>query len=537
MGRGWASRWLLLLAAWVLCWPRLGECSLGEDNAVGAERLRSCVEASRSRVLLYTTLGDYSEDYFTMFSMMVQSSLWHLGPRVKLAVFAHHSWGPALRNRSAVHHLTLLSDAMFFDDNSTPPGVGRPSLAGQSSGNKLRVFRLLPAITQFQVILYLDADIILKANIFRLIPSICRDVLYVAAGNPDPEYIAVQRREDSHNYQIHDYTAAQVAAMRSKGRYVFNAGQFLFRPSARMEQLFQEAYRLYKAVPNVSVYEQGHLNEVFLLRGALRYPLTHLMGLCPNFDSIFGAAAILHFCGVAYRANFKLLFMNKFFDSVFQPIEVTQAEILARLSASLGSPWKAAQHGFIPLASRPTLPHGVEDLPAQMAAYATLLSQHDIVRPCEVGLHSAHSAVLALFHRPEASLTVFTTPQTPDANASIHALRSQFPDHGRLRVLRWPADDRNVRCDSILLAGHHSGHALLQDLRRAQLIARPPGFVFVSAMLPEAREAWEAFRTGAGLQVAHCNTDAQRGVGWCVGRFANPFRSMVSLHASRKSDP
>lgn len=35
MGRGWASRWLLLLAAWVLCWPRLGECSLGEDNAVG----------------------------------------------------------------------------------------------------------------------------------------------------------------------------------------------------------------------------------------------------------------------------------------------------------------------------------------------------------------------------------------------------------------------------------------------------------------------------------------------------------------------
>lgn len=54
-----------------------------------------------------------------------------------------------------------------------------------------------------------------------------------------------------------------------------NGGQFLFRPSAHLQSLFWKAYLSYKRHPRASLYEQGHLNTVFLLQCQVRFTLTH----------------------------------------------------------------------------------------------------------------------------------------------------------------------------------------------------------------------------------------------------------------------
>lgn len=45
-------------------------------------------------------------------------------------------------------------------------------------------------------------------------------------------------------------------------------------PSVRMEELFRKAYESYKVNSHMSLYEQGHMNTVFLLEGRIQYTLT-----------------------------------------------------------------------------------------------------------------------------------------------------------------------------------------------------------------------------------------------------------------------
>lgn len=94
-------------------------------------------------------------------------------------VVGHLLFLPGLCSKISAFFLTIYNyklscKSLFCDFQKKyvlPPGSCPFAFSFVPCGPRRCPLRLLPAITQFQVILYLDADIILKANIFRLIPG------------------------------------------------------------------------------------------------------------------------------------------------------------------------------------------------------------------------------------------------------------------------------------------------------------------------------------------------------------------------------
>eukprot|EP00667_Euglena_gracilis_P008442 EG_transcript_8549 len=495
---------------------RLPAPSVPAGIASQAKGGRCLIDPEIRRVLLYTSVGLYTVHHHQMLRMMVQSSLFHLGPRAEVALIAHHSW--AKKDLGFVHHLLLLFGAPFFDLDHIPVGAGRPSMASQSSANKLRIFQLLPAIDRYDAVLMLDVDILLQANVLALVGRICPDVLYVTAEHTDPNLLPGKGHPF---WQARNYTPAEVAFMRKKGLFVFNGGQFLFRPTPYMKDLFWESYRSYRANSGVSIYEQGHLNTVFLLHGQLQYALTHLVFLGVQLLSGLRApvdSAILHFCGAGAPATEKLPVMQRHFPAAFRPHSLVRDGILKRILNSLSA-----------------VSPGSDDVIDIVAPYSQLVSDPNVTHMCEVGFPSGHTAAMALFANPSAGLTVFDTAGAASAPSTLGVLRSLFPDHDRLRYRAGPLADLLANHTALVAAGHSQrcgsvllpvapDEGFLAALQRLLPILGPPGLVFAPHLSPRAMDGWHAAQRQAILQPVQCSTpiplllrpgSRKR---WCVGR-------------------
>eukprot|EP00667_Euglena_gracilis_P022380 EG_transcript_24871 len=251
----------------LFCFNSASDGALGWNN--------DCWEPSingfqHPRALLYTTVGEYSAHYLEMVQIMVRTALFHLGPHTDVAIFAHPSWA-SLNQSTNASHFVLLDNEAFLDMRHAPVGAVPPSVSSQASANKLRIFQLLPSAQSYDVIIMLDVDIVVQANFLQLIGPICHDTMYVVSHQTPPELIRSWKY-----FQSRNASPAEFAYMKVHNPFIFNAGQFVFRPSLLMEKLFLDAYKSYKWDPLVSLYEQGHMNTVFLVGCRVRYTLTHL---------------------------------------------------------------------------------------------------------------------------------------------------------------------------------------------------------------------------------------------------------------------
>eukprot|EP00667_Euglena_gracilis_P026919 EG_transcript_32811 len=83
-----------------------------------------------------------------------------------------------------------------------------------------------------------------------------------------------------------------------------------------MAVLLWRAYLAFKRDPLVTLYEQGHLNTVFLLEGKLKYTLTHLTLLdlqAAKSVPMPAAFALIHFSGSGTSARRKAAAMRPHF--------------------------------------------------------------------------------------------------------------------------------------------------------------------------------------------------------------------------------
>eukprot|EP00667_Euglena_gracilis_P009511 EG_transcript_9659 len=413
-------------------------------------------------------------------------------------------------------------------------------MPSQASANKLRIFQLVPSAHQYDVIVMLDADIMVLANFLRLIGRICRDTLYAVSHRSFP----VSRRTLVH-FQSRDFTPAEMSHVKKKDLVLFNAGQFVFRPSAFMENLFWKAYQSYKQDPLATLYEQGHMNTVFLLECTVAFTLTHLtlLGSAPAMSArVPGEYALAHICDVAITTAQKIAIMRRFIDTAFRPLAVVQPSILSRLwrcvdtsqECGFWAPRRTRGRAKAAVAARRrgdacasnasgTCTVQVEDSPELTAAYSRLASQPGVTHMCEVGFHRdrGHTAAIALFANPSAGLTLFNDVSM----TAMKNLRAVFPS----RIVHLPgALDKSLRayaamvkagryppCGSVLLPGSQADWAVSPALRG---IMAPPGLVFaVGAARPPA---WLAARTAGAIRETNCrNVLVQGSQGWwCTGR-------------------
>eukprot|EP00667_Euglena_gracilis_P004034 EG_transcript_4048 len=516
------------------------------------------------RVLLYSTIGDYSPTYLKMLQIMVKTGLFHLGTQIDVFILAHNSWSP-FRSSMNASHVIFLDNEAFFDMQSIAGkewrGAQQPSSASQSSANKLRIFQLVPAIWSYDIIVMLDTDIVVQANFLLLIGHICHDTLYAASHRPLPEL-----KRTAKWFQARNFNPEELSRIRAKDLRLFNAGQFVFRPSARMEELFRKAYLSYKLNPRASLYEQGHLNTVFLLEGNVKYTLSHLTLL--SFPAAMSASppaayALIHVCDTAQPAIKKLAAMQRHLGQAFRPQKAVQKSILPRLwrclDTALGCGSFEERHrragekgrskgkgvttiqrnkrtagGEIGSSSStigsgneaPTAVLRIEDSPELIASFLQFVTQPNVSHMCEVGFHRGRTASLALFANPSARLTVFDPAGLPSSAAAMRNLWGLFAG----RVVHLAGDladnlrtylsleprERYLPCSTLLLPPEGHDEALWRALLAIRAIMAPPGYVFAAG---SAR--WQAAVADGIVSETACHhiRIGPRQGRWCSGMF------------------
>eukprot|EP00667_Euglena_gracilis_P010557 EG_transcript_10737 len=418
-------------------------------------------------------------------------------------------------------------------------GAQRPSTPSQASANKLRIFQLVPSAHQYDVVVMLDADIMVLANFLRLIGLICRDTLYTVSHRFRPE-----AERQLKFFQSRDFTDAEMSHVKAKDLVLFNAGQFVFRPSVFMEKLFWKAYQSYKQDPLATLYEQGHMNTVFLLECNVKFTLTHitLLGSTPAASArVPGEYALIHVCEVKITPEQKLAIMRRFLGTAFRPLEAVQHAIVPRLWRCLDTslecgfysrPSRRARRRSRATAGRCRADQpdaggacavGVDNSLELTAAYAHFVSQPDVTHMCDVGFRRGRTAAIALSANPSAGLTIFSN--TSSADSTLGNLRAVFPS--RIIHLAGTLQESLLTYSSMVSAGRHPpcSSLLLPEAEpdgppwsSLQTIMAPPGRVFVAGA--KRPLAWAAATPDGPLQEAVCqNVSVQGRQGWwCRGR-------------------
>eukprot|EP00667_Euglena_gracilis_P006546 EG_transcript_6600 len=503
-----------------------------------------------------------------MLQIMIHTSTFHLGPHIEIAVFAHRSWSH-FHQRVNASHFILLDKRAFFDMTHARAGARPPTTPSQSSANKLRIFQLLPGAHQYDMVVMLDVDVVVQADFLRLIGPICRDTLYAVSHRYLPE-----RRRTVKALQSRNFNPTEMAYLNAKDLPLINAGQFLFRPSAQMERLFWKAYAAYKRDPLATLYEQGHVNTVFLLEGKVKLSLTHLtlLGLSPAREAILPAAyALIHVCDCTKPSVLKLAAMRRHLGTAFRPTAVVQLEILPRLwrcldtSCECGFPSSSCRTrlhknnavigafgGHQPAKEpaktppiqavagpRKPFPAGacsacVEDSTELTAAYSQFVSQPNVSHMCEVGVRWGHTAAIALLANPTAGLTIFDPGGDPSANETLRELRGLFPSRvvhlpGRLEVSlpaysSLVARRRHPLCGAILLPPDCLEEAQGHILKAVRTIVGGPGHVFAAGASPALPDGWAAAIARGAIHGGACHDVPSGGpLGrWCTGRLQSP---------------
>lgn len=244
------------------------------------------------RSLVYYTVGGSDTDYVSLLRESVCSlRRFHPpGSDVDVSVLCDATLEPTVRDE-----LRDLDVRM----HRTPPN----DTAIQASRRKVECFQLIDDIEVYDRVLYLDCDIAVLGPLDPVLaPVLLPDTLYTVT---DPADAA----DAGHYFALDSSTPEEIETIKREG--TFNAGQFMFRPSAHMRRQFDEVQALIAAHPD-SFYEQAAMNHHFNVSGrtdhTLLDPVVHLFA---SRSAAPPGRLLAHFCDVCLPGHQKLVCMKR----------------------------------------------------------------------------------------------------------------------------------------------------------------------------------------------------------------------------------
>lgn len=176
-----------------------------------------------------------------------------------------------------------------------------------ASMRKTEIFDFLE-FHQYDRVLFLDCDIVIAGPLQPIFDLLQRD---------DVLYVVHEGTENSLHTNLHwhcrdkPYDPATLAAFEEKGIYVFNAGQFGFRPSMQMKEHFAQICKE-KQCYNSSFhfYEQSFMNNHFNRSFAVAYDMKPYVRLFAQSNP--EGHIINHFSGCGTSFQTKLEQMRAF---------------------------------------------------------------------------------------------------------------------------------------------------------------------------------------------------------------------------------
>lgn len=137
----------------------------------------------------------------------------------------------------------------------------------QASARKMQVFQLVPDIQAYDVVLYLDCDVLVLGRLDGLLRAVSK------SDKPDALYTCREGGPAAHAHRywsLGAYTDDQLAAFEREDVGVFNCGQFAFRPTPRVAAHFAAVCRLIDDDPQRrGFWEQAYANHHFNLARAV----------------------------------------------------------------------------------------------------------------------------------------------------------------------------------------------------------------------------------------------------------------------------
>jgi hypothetical protein len=251
--------------------------------------------------LLFYTVGGPDPDYTSMLRESL-ASLRRFHPvdgvdGVDVAVLCDESFVPYV-----AEELEGL-DARIVQTPPNATGV-------QASRRKIECFDLITDIHAYERVLFLDCDTLVLGSLRPW---------FTAPLEPHTLYTASEAHgsdghdgQDCRYYRVTPYTPEQLESLCDVR--VFNAGQFMFRPTPRMRQHFMQVQQLVAEHPD-SFYEQAAMNQHFNLSKAtddtLLTPAVHLGAKKPPAPP---GCLLAHFTDCCAPWHAKLNFMLDFIE-------------------------------------------------------------------------------------------------------------------------------------------------------------------------------------------------------------------------------
>lgn len=182
----------------------------------------------------------------------------------------------------------------------------------EASQYKTRVFEY-PNIKEYSNILFLDCDIICIKNIDILFKNTLEDNILYTARNLNLNY-------GHHKTIHHGFTYLDnkhVFEMTQAKQMPFNAGQFLFKNSNKMQKHFENVNWFMEHWSGEYFFEQAFMNyyfcKAYITESTLLHDKTSIVSTVGNTDyEITNNTCLVHFIAPPLDANTKLTFIKDF---------------------------------------------------------------------------------------------------------------------------------------------------------------------------------------------------------------------------------
>ena len=218
-------------------------------------------------------------------------------------------------------------DILIITDNSTKNKIDKlrfiekkkplfhitktPKDGIEASINKIKIFDY-KKINDYQNILYLDCDTAFKGNIDNIFDNIKSDILYTTHIVKKPLFELFKTLTYGFEAVDDDF----VKLMKEKKQYPFNAGQFLFKNSIKMQKHFKNLNMFVNNWRGEYFFEQGFMNYYFC--GVEITDNEHLVQFVDFYSSDKSIKdlikPIIHFAGNPLNGESKYYLMDNFFN-------------------------------------------------------------------------------------------------------------------------------------------------------------------------------------------------------------------------------
>jgi predicted O-methyltransferase YrrM len=346
-------------------------------------------------------------------------------------------------------------------------------------------------VKDYDKILYLDVDMLIKDDIHKVFDVVTEDVLYVLEeGTIEHKYWGKDLFGDTiHNYE--DKTA-------------FSSGILLFRRCERIRELFANIQREIKK-RNVDFYDQPYIVYGAFQAGAYDNKILKKFAVNQCNDSVLPDKVIYHFPGGPGDATPKLERMSVFLQRVK---ENTIAEKIKEARGYIDTYLLPIVHRIgEPLEGNIFMFHHTttytDKFHEKVQNIATLVLNKTVQNVLEIGFNAGYSTLLMLLCNPDVHITCADLGEHAYTRPCFDQLKETFGDRIHLMVgdSRETVPQIDGTFDLIHIDGGHSTDVARNDIIQSYRLARKGAVLIMDDYnCPHLHTLWDEYVESLKLQ-------------------------------------